>query len=98
MEVLLCGVAVEAGTVVGDGIAGKRFVGIVAGGAGEARVAGNAPAAAFFQAIGGEAHGLNADGAHDANVPQGTVTGSAKVHGLGGRHAGGVDDLYIPGA
>ncbi len=97
IRVELSGMAGEAGGVVGGGLSLKRSVGVVAAGAGEAGVAGGAPALALFEAVGGEANGLEADGSHDADVPGGAVAGAAEVYRLRGGELAGVDDVAVPG-
>ena len=76
-------VACEAICVVGGDIVGKRFVRIVAGHAGDARVAFG-PAAAVFEAVGSEAHveGAGADHLPGDDVLPSAVTGAAKIHGI----------------
>jgi len=70
----------EAILIVGGDIVGKRFVRIVAGHAGDARVAFG-PAAAVFETIGSEAHVESARAHHltGDDVLPGAVAGAAKI-------------------
>ena len=70
----------EAICVVGGSVVGERLVRIVAGDAGDASVA-FCPAAAVFEAIGGEADVENAGVNHVTgdDVLPGAVTGPAKI-------------------
>lgn len=94
------GVAAEAGGVVIRGDAVEGGVGVVAGLAGESGVAGSGgngggggePAAAAGEAVSGEADGLEADGAHEADVGGGGVARTAELDGVGRGEAAGVED------
>src|ERR1700733_707612 len=85
----------QAFGVVGRRVLIELFVGVVTGGAGEARVAGGvAPALAVFEAV-----GLEAD-VHDAaeflfsedDVGPGAVTGAAEIDRGGGVETARIED------
>ena len=70
----------------------KRLMWVMTGDAGDARVAGAAPAAAHFEAIRLEADGYYSDvsGHEHGDIGPCAVAGSAEVNGVGGRHGCGI--------
>ena len=82
----------EAICVVGGDVVRERFVRIVAGHAGNARVAFG-PAAAVFETIGSEAHVEGAGSYHltGDNVLPGAVAGAAKIHGIDAGELRGIE-------
>src|SRR6266545_5783916 len=84
-------VAAQAARVVGRGLPDQRQVRIMAGHAGDPRIA-RAPALARLQAIGLRAQGGNALLARELHVPERRVAGAAEVDGGGRIKLGRVQD------
>ena len=83
----------EAILIIGGDVARKRFVGIVAGHAGNACVACG-PALAVFKTIGGEADVLDAGVDHRTgdDVLPSAMTGTTEIHGIYAAKLSGIED------
>ena len=90
-------VAAQTGGVVRGGIGFQRTVRIMAGKAGQARIADGTPTTALLQPVRREPHRNLADNSTELDVSGGAVTGAAEIDRLRGSESGRIHDIWLLG-